>query len=205
MPLLNETSAGRLIVAAVCVALISMLAAGSLIGYWTAEAMTAVVTEQFNAQQMVIAQTVKARIEREFNAVKHEIFLMARLLQGNPEPRAETKDALQQALTQLAELGVRKVEIVDRADRRVRAGTLLGPWIERSLLTDSLFDTIRFPADGRQPLRNTSAGMPFRCVRKNSRTSPTNQSTSSKRKKCSRASRARAGFTRPGIAGLPAP
>jgi len=152
MSIFKDTSAGRLVVAVVGVALIVMLASGGLIGYWTAAEMAAVVAEQFNAQQMVIAQTVKARIEREFNGIKHEILSMARLLQGNPKPRAETTDALQQTLLHLAELGVRKVEIADRGAQRVQVITQHGPWVERSVPQDSLFDTIRFPADGRQPV-----------------------------------------------------
>ncbi|MGE5256831.1 MAG: ATP-binding protein [Hyphomicrobiales bacterium] len=152
MPAFKDTPAAHLIVGAVCAALFVMLAGGGLVGYWTAAEMTAVVTEQFNAQQMVIAQTVKARIEREFNGIRHEIISMARLLQGIPKPRVETADALQQTLLHLAELGVRKVEIVDRPAHRMQVSALHGPWMERSLPQDSLFDTIRFPADVRQPV-----------------------------------------------------
>jgi two-component system NtrC family sensor kinase len=141
-----------MIVAVVCAALIVMLAGGGLIGYWTATEMTAVVTEQFNAQQMVIAQTVKARIERELNGIKHEILLMARLLQANPEPHAIAKDALLQTLHHLAELGVRRVEIADVAKRRVLVNPLHGPWMERSLPENSLYDSVHFPADDRPPL-----------------------------------------------------
>jgi len=152
MSIFKDTSAGRLVVAVVGVALIVMLVAGGLLGYWTATEMTTVVTEQFNAQQLVIAQTVKARIEREFNGIKHEILSMAQLLHGNPKPSAGTLEALQQTLRHLAELGIRRVDIVDRAADRALVSTLQGPWMERSLPPGSLFDTIRFPADDPQPL-----------------------------------------------------
>jgi two-component system, NtrC family, sensor kinase len=152
MSIFKDTPAGRLIVVVVCAALIIMLAGGGLIGYWTATEMTAVVTEQFNAQQMVIAQTVKARIEREFTGIRHEILLMAQLLQGNPESHAEAKAALLQTLPHLVELGVRRVEIVDRAARRSLVNPLHGPWMERSLPENSLYDSVHFPADDRPPL-----------------------------------------------------
>jgi two-component system, NtrC family, sensor kinase len=152
MSISRDTPAGRMIVAVVCAALIVMLAGGAIIGYWTAVEMTAVVTEQFNAQQMVLAQTVKARIEREVSGIKHEILLMAHLLLGNPEPRAEAKAAFLQNLPHLAELGVRKVEIADRGQRRVLVNTLHGPWMERSLPENNLYDSVVFPADDRRPL-----------------------------------------------------
>jgi PAS domain S-box-containing protein len=141
-----------MIVAVVCAALIVMLAGGGIIGYWTAAEMTAAVTEQFNAQQMVIAQTVRARIERELNGIRHEILLTARLLQGNPEPHAEARGAFLQTLSHLAELGVRKVEIADMAKRRVLVNPLHGPWVERSLPANNPYDSVRFPSDDRLPL-----------------------------------------------------
>ena len=80
MQISKDTLAGRTIVAVVYVAVIALLAAGILLGVWTAREMNAVVTDQFNAQQMVIAQTAKAR-EWLRNPVRFEptAFVLTRL------------------------------------------------------------------------------------------------------------------------------
>ncbi len=85
MQISKDTLAGRTIVAIVYVAVIALLAAGILLGVWTAREMNAVVTDQFNAQQMVIAQTAKARIEREIGEVKHELSSWRRPSEKKPQ------------------------------------------------------------------------------------------------------------------------
>ena len=88
----KETSTGRVIAAGVCIAVVVLVSAGVLVGVWTAQEMSAVVTDQFNAQQMVIAQTVRARIERELGGVKREIFSMSQALRGRPADGLEVRE-----------------------------------------------------------------------------------------------------------------
>ena len=71
--------------AIVYIAVIACWPAGILLGVWTAREMNAVVTDQFNTQQMVIAQTIKARIEREIGEVKREIFSWRRPSGDKPQ------------------------------------------------------------------------------------------------------------------------
>jgi hypothetical protein len=189
MQISKETLAGRTIVAVVYVAVIALLAAGILLGVWTAREMNAVVTDQFNAQQMVIAQTAKARIEREIGEVKHELYLQAQALRGKTADARELADALQQSLMRLPESGVRRVEVVDRTTRRVFTAGLHGSWSERSLAGTSLYDAVRFTSREESafwvsPVLADAAGEEIR-------------------RRCSRASRERDGITRAGIAATP--
>jgi hypothetical protein len=163
MQISKDTLAGRTIVAVVYVAVIALLAAGILLGVWTAREMNAVVTDQFNAQQMVIAQTAKARIEREIGEVKHELFFQAQALRGKTANARELSDALRQGLVRLSESGVRKVEIVDRTAHTVFTVGLHGSWSERSLAGTDLYDAVRFtsreePAFWVSPVSADAAG-----------------------------------------------
>jgi PAS domain S-box-containing protein len=144
MQISKDTLAGRTIVAVVYVAVIALIGAGILLGVWTAREMNAVVTDQFNTQQMVIAQTAKARIEREIGEVKLELYFQAQALRGKGADTRELADALQQSLVRLSESGVRRVEVVDQTARRVFTGGRHGSWSERSLAGTDLYDGVRF-------------------------------------------------------------
>ncbi len=144
MAISKDTSAGKKIAAAVYVAVVVLLAAGLLVGVWAAREITDVATEQFNAQQMVIAQMVKGRIEREVSGVKFELLLLARALRGLPADSAEVKAALQQSLPRLLESGVRRIEAVDPAARRVFAGTPHGGWSEQEIADGGRYAEVRF-------------------------------------------------------------
>jgi len=143
MQISKDTLAGRTIVAIVYVAVIALLAAGILLGVWTAREMTAVVTDQFNAQQMVIAQTAKARIEREIGEIKRELYFQTQALRGKDTDPRELADTLQLSLVRLSESGVRRVDVVDRTTGRVLTGSLLGGWSERSVGAADRYDAMR--------------------------------------------------------------
>jgi PAS domain S-box-containing protein len=144
MQISKDTLAGRTIVVIVYIAVILLLATGILLGVWTAREMNAVVTDQFNAQQMVIAQTAKARIEREIGEIKRELFLQAQTLRKNPEDVQRLAEALQPGLARLRGSEVRKVEVVDRVNGRVFTSNLRGSWSEGDLTEAGLYDAVRF-------------------------------------------------------------
>jgi len=163
MQISKDTLAGRTIVVVVYVAVIALLAAGILLGVWTAREMNSVVTDQFNAQQMVIAQTAKARIERELGEIKRELYFQAQALRGKTANPRELTDALQGSLARLSESGVRGVEVVDRATRRVFTGGMHGSWSERDLSGTGVYDAARFPSQEEpafwvSPVRTDAAG-----------------------------------------------
>jgi PAS domain S-box-containing protein len=144
MQISKDTLAGRTIVAIVYVAVILLLAAGILLGVWTAREMNAVVTDQFNSQQMVIAQTTKARIEREMEEIKRELFFQAQALREKPMGTRELAVALRENLMRLAESQVREVKVVDRSAGRVYAGGLNSGWSERRLEGENPCEAVRF-------------------------------------------------------------
>jgi PAS domain S-box-containing protein len=142
----KETSTGRVIAAGVCIAVVVLVSAGVLVGVWTAQEMNAVVTDQFNTQQMVIAQTIRARIERELGGVKREIFSMSQALRGRPADGLEVRDILQQALPRLTDNGVRSVEIVDLRTRHALVCAPPGRLSERRVPENGPYDHLEFPA-----------------------------------------------------------
>ena len=132
MQISKDTLAGRTIVAIVYVAVVTLLAAGIFVGVWTAHEMNDVLTEQFNAQQMVLAQTTRARIEREIGEIKRELTSQAVALRRTTDPR-ESLPALQQSMERLQSVGVRRVEVVDLDANRVFTAGYHGSWSERNL------------------------------------------------------------------------
>jgi len=144
MQISKDTLAGRTIVAIVYIAVILLLTAGILLGVWTAREMTAVVTDQFNAQQMAIAQTTKARIESELNEIKSDLYFLAQAILEKPANAQEIAGALRPNLPRLPENIVRRVEFVDRANGRVFTGLLTGSWSERRLPEDDPTRAVRF-------------------------------------------------------------
>jgi two-component system NtrC family sensor kinase len=144
MQISKDTLAGRTIVAIVYIAVVLLLAAGILLGVWTAREMNAVVTDQFNAQQMVIAQTAKARIESEITELKRDLYFQAQAIQGKPANAREIAEALQSSLTQLPESVVRRMEVVDRTSGRVFTGLPPASWSERRLGDNDPLRAVRF-------------------------------------------------------------
>jgi PAS domain S-box-containing protein len=144
MQISKDTLAGRTIVVFVYIAVILLLATGILLGVWTAQEMNAVVTDQFNAQQMAIAQTAKARIESEIGEVKRDLYFLARTLREKSADLLEVGDVLKQGLTQLPEPLVRRVAFVDRAGGRLFTTGLLGGGSEAGRPATERYDAVRF-------------------------------------------------------------
>ena len=163
MSITIQTRSGRVIVTLVYLAVILITTGGILIGLWSLQEMRAIVTHQFNAQQMVIAQTAKARIEREIDGITRELFHLARHLQALPAGDPEEQRVLRHGLERLLESGVRRVELVDLADRRALALTPPGNFSEQRLPAAAPEDEIHFPADASpalwvSPVRMSAAG-----------------------------------------------
>jgi two-component system, NtrC family, sensor kinase len=144
MQISKDTPAGRTTIVFVYVAVIVLLAAGIFLGVLTAREMNAVVTEQFNAQQMAIAQTARARIESEIVEVKSDLYFLGQAVRETPLNTREIAEALRPGMAQLPGNIVRRVEVVDRAIGRVFTGSLTGIWSERRLKENDLVYTARF-------------------------------------------------------------
>jgi PAS domain S-box-containing protein len=163
MSITIQTRSGRVIVTLVYLAVILITTGGILVGLWSLQEMRAIVTHQFNAQQMVIAQTAKARIEREIDGITRELFHLARHLQALPAGDPEEQRVLRHGLERLLDSGVRRVELVDLAHRRALALSPPGNFSEQRLPAAAPEDEIHFPADASpalwvSPVRMSAAG-----------------------------------------------
>jgi PAS domain S-box-containing protein len=142
MPLSKDTSAGRALTAIVVAVVMALVAGALLMGVLTAREISAVVTEQFNAQQMVIAQALRARIERELNEVRHEIRISARSLAAESHP--PVADLLRQNLARTEDMAAVQAELVDRAAGRSIACTPGGACAVQGLPDGIPYDRLRF-------------------------------------------------------------
>jgi PAS domain S-box-containing protein len=138
----KDTSAGRALTAIVVAAVMTLVAGALLMGVLTAREISAVVTEQFNAQQMVIAQALRARIERELNEAQHEIRVTARVLDS--EPREPVATALLQSLLRTEGMAVVEAAFVDRPAGRALACTPAGTCGDREVPGGIPYDQLRF-------------------------------------------------------------
>ena len=146
MSITKETRTGRIIVTLVYLGVVLITTVGILVGLWSLEEMRAVVTDQFNAQQMVIAQTARARIERELGRITRDLIYIARRLEAAAAGGPEASSILKQGVERVLEGAVRRVEVVDLRERRILALTPPGAAIEQRLGGVAPEDEIRFPA-----------------------------------------------------------
>ncbi len=146
MSITKQTRTGRIIVTLVYLGVVLITTVGILVGLWSLREMRAIVTDQFNAQQMVIAQTAKARIERELGGIMRALFHVARHLQVVAAGGPEEISVLRQGLDRVLENGIRRVEVVDLTARTVLALTHPGQVSEQPLPATAPEDDIHFPA-----------------------------------------------------------
>ncbi len=97
---------------------VAFLAAGGLLGLWSIQEMKKVVTDQFNQEQLVLARTVKHRIEREINFLKREIRLLAGDISHQPGNLQHQNDGIQKTFARILDSGVWKIEVIDYQNGR---------------------------------------------------------------------------------------
>ncbi|MCU0585562.1 MAG: ATP-binding protein [Desulfobacterales bacterium] len=163
MSITKETRTGRIIVTLVYLGVVLITAVGILVGLWSLRELRAVVTDQFNAQQMVIAQTARARIEREIGRITRDLIYTARRLEAAAAGGPQESSILNQGLERVLEGAVRRVDVVDLRERRVLALTPRGPDSEQHLGEAAPEDEIRFPASASpalwiSPVQMSAAG-----------------------------------------------
>lgn len=94
------------------------LAAGAVLGIWSASEMRDLVGEQFNAQQLVLAGQVSTLIEKQIHFLERELlFLQKQFDPGTFKPETH-QNQIQQAFYRVLESGVWKIEILDLEAQR---------------------------------------------------------------------------------------
>jgi two-component system NtrC family sensor kinase len=117
----KDTSRPKLakrITVSIGVTVILFLVAGAMLSLWTVREMKKIVSEQFNQEQLVIARTVKQRIEREIKLLTKEITLLAGDISAGLARPEQINDRIQQSFSRILEGGVWKIEIIDSSDGR---------------------------------------------------------------------------------------
>ena len=103
----------RKVLLIVSVTAVLFLAAGLVLGLWSAKEMREEVAEQFNQQQLVIARHVSVLIERQIQFLKKElVFLRDQCPREEFDPEA-IEEAVQRTFQRVLESGVWKIEVVD--------------------------------------------------------------------------------------------
>jgi len=142
----------RTIVVVVGLTVLAFLVGGSLIAAGAMREMASVVTDEFNTQQMVIAQTARARIEREIAFIRRELLFLAHLLQT---PDMDARELLPRSLPRLQESGVRRMDVVEPEARRTLTCRPYGGCTEGGI-HDQIYEGVRFPAEMDPPLWTSS-------------------------------------------------
>ena len=118
----------RNIIIIVSLTALIFLAAGAVLGLWSAKEMKRVVGEQFNEEQFVIARSISSSIERELNLLKREVSLLSKDLFVEPfNPEAQHK-RIQESFSRVQESGVWKIEIVEPERQISNVYTPYGHW-----------------------------------------------------------------------------
>ena len=121
---------GRIAVS-VGIGVVLFLLGGAMLGVWTIQEMKETVTDQFNQEQLVIARTVKQRIEREIRLLVREIKLLAEDIAAGPLQPEQKNERIQQSFSRILESGVWKIEIVGSAGGRNFIFMPHRHWVER--------------------------------------------------------------------------
>ena len=93
--------------------LVVLLSIGASLSGWSGEEVRRIVKDQFNAEQLVIARSVKSLIERELNFLKREIHLLAHEADGGIFSPETMQRPIQMSFNRVIESGVRRIEIYD--------------------------------------------------------------------------------------------
>jgi len=102
----------------VCVATVLFLAAGLALGLWTALEMRDLVSDQFNEQQLMLAQHVSVLIEKQMHFLEKELLLLKQALALQPFDPEKYYEEIQKSFQRVLESGVWKIEILDLHERR---------------------------------------------------------------------------------------
>jgi two-component system, NtrC family, sensor kinase len=123
----------RKVLIAVSVTAVLFLAAGLVLGLWSAREMREVVAEQFNEQQLVIARHVSVLLERQIQVLKKELLLLREECPDEGFDPEEVQEAVQKTFRRVLERGVWKIEVVDLETRKGYTFMPFSHWAPREV------------------------------------------------------------------------
>jgi two-component system, NtrC family, sensor kinase len=123
----------RKVLIAVSVTAVLFLAAGLVLGLWSAREMREVVAEQFNEQQLVIARHVSVLLERQIQVLKKELLLLREECPDEGFDPEEVQEAVQKTFRRVLERGVWRIEVVDLETRKGYTFMPFSHWAPREV------------------------------------------------------------------------
>lgn len=102
-------------------------------GIWHAEEMRAIVSHQFNDEQLVIARNVATLLARELGFLKTEITLISREIATAAFQPDALQPGMQKSLSRVVASGVRRIRVVDNAGSLSWHYILHGSWRQTHL------------------------------------------------------------------------
>jgi two-component system NtrC family sensor kinase len=118
LPLMSRPRIEKKVLAVVSAIALLFLAAGAVIGIWSAAEMRDLVGEQFNEQQLVLARHVSTLIEKQMHFLDRELLLLQRQFDPKRFDPEAYHDQIQQTFQRVLESGVWKMEILDLTGQR---------------------------------------------------------------------------------------
>ncbi|MBW2149731.1 MAG: cache domain-containing protein, partial [Deltaproteobacteria bacterium] len=132
------------VVIAVAVTSLAFLAAGGILGFWSARELKDVVADQFNEEQLTMARNVARLIERELRFLEREILMLQKdeALKAL-ESTEKCNTIIQKTLSRVIESGVWKIEILDLGSRRAHVFTPYRHWLSKEAMDTGSLDLPR--------------------------------------------------------------
>jgi two-component system NtrC family sensor kinase len=112
----------------VCLTAMIFLAAGILLGLWSAKEMRKQVADRFNEEQLVIARHVGVFIERELRFLQKEILMLGNEKCFKTSDMEEQYESIQKSFSRVMERGVWKIEIGDPKNKKTYVFTPYRHW-----------------------------------------------------------------------------
>ncbi|MFZ1984815.1 MAG: ATP-binding protein, partial [Desulfatitalea sp.] len=107
-----------------------MIVVGMGISRWAGKETRIAVADRFNEEQLVIARSIRAQIERDLRMLKREIGTLAQLLGPETSQSEEFPHAIRESFKRVMEIGVYKMELLDLQNNR---STIYTPFIKTTM------------------------------------------------------------------------
>lgn len=104
------------IITAVIIAAIIIMVTGWVVSAWIGGEMRAVFAQQFNAEQLSLARSIRHYVERELRAIKRELLFLAQNLRSVAVYDDQMPAAIKNSFHRVVENGIRKIEVLNGND-----------------------------------------------------------------------------------------
>jgi two-component system, NtrC family, sensor kinase len=111
---MKQTKHKKSVVLLVGLSAFVLMTVGTILNLWMGRTALETVKDQFNEEQLVVARGIKYLIERQIHFLRKEMLLLARNIEDASLEPQELHSILQPSFYRVIELGVRKIEVLDR-------------------------------------------------------------------------------------------